>query len=162
MGWRATLLCDNSAACPDGIVNTNLSNELKGQVVSYHSHSTFKRIWFLQDVNLLLSCEIADINTLVFYAAHEEVVQPYSICVIMNQGLIGRGGKILTKGTAFGTDTIIDNDDLIDRPLTVSITFAELFVLPRDELLKVVSKHPEEATQVVTRVPVRTTTRKQT
>jgi hypothetical protein len=126
------------------LIDTTLSDELRGDVRYLVSHTLFDSIWYLAACERAFLEDLSPYVTRQGYSIGERVETKSDWLQILVQGVCSRSGSILTAGFSWG-DIIVSSPMLRDTRHAKSLSYCEIARVPRSAILSVGANYPKSA-----------------
>ena len=78
------------------------------------------------------------------FAPMEVLSLPFTL-FILRRGIAARRGRVLAKGSVWGEDFIVHNDELVDSVFAAALTYAEVLALSFDAFQQILTDHADFA-----------------
>lgn len=117
-----------------------MSPQLAGEVALQVNEKWLRRVWFLTGAGQEFVVQIAlQLEAMVFTIG--EVVNNGYLYII-NRGLALFGGRVLTAGSVWGEDMLLDSHWLVSKYCARAMTYLEVYTISRDQLMDAASQFP--------------------
>jgi|TARA_B110001469_G_C9575785_1_gene285554 hypothetical protein len=117
-----------------------MSPQLAGEVALQVNEKWLRRVWFLTGAGQEFVVQIAlQLQAMVFTIG--EVVNNGYLYII-NRGLALFGGRVLTAGSVWGEDMLLDSQWLVSKCCARAMTYLEVYTISRDQLMDAASHFP--------------------
>ena len=117
-----------------------MSPQLAGEVALQVNEKWLRRVWFLTGAGQEFVVQIAlQLDAMVFTIG--EVVNNGYLYII-NRGLALYGGRVLTAGSVWGEDMLLDSQWLVSKFCARAMTYLEVYTISRDQLMDAASQFP--------------------
>lgn len=103
--------------------------------VANANNAWIAKVWFFRGVSPPFLVELSQSAHSLVYAPMEVVEQALTLCVV-NNGIGARKGRIMTKGSVWGHDFMLENLDFVDMAFTAALSYLEVVGLSRDKMNK--------------------------
>lgn len=118
----------------------NMSPMLQGMVVWKVNEKWLRHVWFLAQAEDSFMVQLSlHLNAAVFAPAE---LCPQGYMYIIHRGIALYGGKVLTSGKVWGEDMILSSVHLRSKYAARCMTYVEVYMIGRDELIALATKHP--------------------
>ena len=99
-----------------------------------------KHVWFLRNAEDKFMVKLALTLTAAVFAPSE--LCPNGYMYISHRGIVLYGGRVLTSGKVWGEDMILSSPTLRSKYAARCMTYVEVYVISRDELLDLAKEFP--------------------
>lgn len=114
---------------------------LRGHLLLHMSENWISSIYYFNLAPQMLVIDIAEKLSSRFYARREPLLDVrYCLCIV-DRGTIAHGGNVVTTGNAFQKDMIVTLKALQHIKPTVSLTYAQVLVLTREDLDDILTEY---------------------
>ena len=113
---------------------------LQGKVVWEINQRWLKHVWFLRNAEDKFMVKLALTLTAAVFAPSE--LCPNGYMYISHRGIVLYGGRVLTSGKVWGEDMILSSPTLRSKYAARCMTYVEVYVISRDELLDLAKEFP--------------------
>jgi CRP-like cAMP-binding protein len=113
---------------------------LQGKVVWEINQRWLKHVWFLRNAEDTFMVKLALTLTAAVFAPSE--LCPNGYMYISHRGIVLYGGRVLTSGKVWGEDMILSSPALRSKYAARCMTYVEVYVISRDELLDLAKQFP--------------------
>jgi CRP-like cAMP-binding protein len=117
-----------------------MSPMLQGKVVWEINQRWLKHVWFLRNAEDTFMVKLALALTAAVFAPSE--LCPNGYMYISHRGIVLYGGRVLTSGKVWGEDMILSSPALRSKYAARCMTYVEVYVISRDELLDLAKQFP--------------------
>ena len=117
-----------------------MSPMLQGKVVWEINQRWLKHVWFLRNAEDKFMVKLALTLTAAVFAPSE--LCPIGYMYISHRGIVLYGGRVLTSGKVWGEDMILSSPTLRSKYAARCMTYVEVYVISRDELLDLAKEFP--------------------
>eukprot|EP00746_Dinoflagellata_sp_MGD_P074419 gnl/MRDRNA2_/MRDRNA2_30062_c0_seq1.p1 gnl/MRDRNA2_/MRDRNA2_30062_c0~~gnl/MRDRNA2_/MRDRNA2_30062_c0_seq1.p1 ORF type:complete len:612 (+),score=111.21 gnl/MRDRNA2_/MRDRNA2_30062_c0_seq1:189-2024(+) len=121
----------------------DMSETLLGDVILQENYRWLRKVWYFKHCHRDFMVEVSSRMMDMLYAARERVNSEETLC-ILRRGVVAYPGQILTAGSFWGDDMILDTKSLRVRCETMAVTFVEISGLKRKSLMESLQDHPYE------------------
>lgn len=117
-----------------------MSPQLAGEVALQVNEKWLRRVWFLTGAGQEFVVQIAlQLEAMVFTIG--EVVNN-GFLYIINRGIALFGGRVLTAGSVWGEDMLLDSQWLVSKYCARAMTYLEVYTISRNQLMDAASQFP--------------------
>jgi len=124
----------------------NMSPMLQGMVVWKVNEKWLRHVWFLAKAEDSFMVELSLALQPAVFAPGE--LCPHGQMYIIHRGIALYGGKVLTSGKVWGEDIILSSPHLRSKYAARCMTYVEVYLISRDDLIAIAIKHPATLKQV--------------
>jgi CRP-like cAMP-binding protein len=117
-----------------------MSPMLQEDVVWQINQRWLKHVWFLRNAEDKFMVKLALALTAAVFAPSE--LCPNGYMYISHRGIALYGGRVLTSGKVWGEDMILSSPALRSKYAARCMTYVEVYVISRDELLDLAKQFP--------------------
>jgi len=118
----------------------NMSPMLQGMVVWKVNERWLRHVWFLAKAEDSFMVELSLALQPAVFAPGE--LCPHGNMYIIHRGIALYGGKVLTSGKVWGEDIILSSPHLRSKYAARCMTYVEVYLISRDDLIAIAIKHP--------------------
>lgn len=123
-----------------------MSQQLQGELAFYSGSERYQSVYYLsslgEDVLIMLSSHCSMNKRL--YSPGEKIYERQTLCIVINNGQVGSGGKVLGLNDSWGHDFILENPVLRHDTLALTLTYSEVETVTIDKLRAVLNVFPSE------------------
>ena len=117
-----------------------MSPQLAGEVALQVNEKWLRRVWFLNGAGQEFVVQIAlQLQAMVFTIG--EVINNGYLYII-NRGIALFGGRVLTAGSVWGEDMLLDSHWLMSKFCARAMTYLEVYTIGREQLMEAASQFP--------------------
>merc|ERR1719155_23736 len=101
------------------------------------NHLPFPKVYYFKNADQNFLVQLSRVSTHHLFAPQEEInssQHEMKLILIVNRGLVGRAGRVLSHQDIFGEDFILANPDLREPKLSTALTYVEVVMTRREEL----------------------------
>jgi len=124
-----------------------MSPHLSGEVALHDAGRWLKHVWYLDRCDKRLAVQLAANLRCLLYAPREKFPVGQAL-YIMKKGACAQAGRVLTTGSVWGIDMILESKVLQERRPAIALTYAEVLSLSRNVLLGLVARYPREQKRI--------------
>ena len=117
-----------------------MSPQLAGEVALQVNEKWLRRVWFLNGAGQEFVVQIAlQLEAMVFTIG--EVINNGYLYII-NRGIALFGGRVLTAGSVWGEDMLLDSQWLVSKFCARAMTYLEVYTISREQLMDAARPFP--------------------
>ena len=120
-----------------------MSATLRRDVRAASYASQLQSVWYLENLTNEFVIELSQYLKPMIFAPMETIDMPNKL-YINRRGLAARKGRPLGRGSCWGVEFLLNVERLGDTTCAMALTYLEILVLDRDDMLHVVEEFPEE------------------
>lgn len=110
-----------------------MSPQLAGEVALQVNERWLRRVWFLNGAGQEFVVQIALQLEAMVFTIGEVINNGY--LYIVNRGLALFGGRVLTAGSVWGEDMLLDSQWLVSKHCARAMTYLEVYTISREQLM---------------------------
>mmetsp|Transcript_38396 Transcript_38396/g.123462 ORF Transcript_38396/g.123462 Transcript_38396/m.123462 type:complete len:713 (+) Transcript_38396:121-2259(+) len=124
-------------------VAQKFSPQLKGELLLHVSSNWAETVWYLKKAPDSLVMDLCEILEPKFFSKKESLQDLFEYLCVIERGTVVSAGIILTPGSTFNIDFIVNNPLLRKWERTISLTYALILCLQREKFFELALKHPQ-------------------
>lgn len=117
-----------------------MSPQLAGEVALQVNEKWLRRVWFLNGAGQEFVVQIALHLQAMVFTIGEVINNGY--LYIINRGIALFGGRVLTAGSVWGEDMLLDSHWLMSKFCARAMTYLEVYTIGREQLMDAASQFP--------------------
>lgn len=112
------------------------SISLRGDVAATLNEAWIKKLWYIRGASKDFIIELSQSLTSIMFAPMEAIDITNSL-FILQSGIVARRGKILAKGSIWGSEFILSDESLIDKTCAAALSYALVMCIGREDFLNI-------------------------
>jgi len=131
-----------------------LTPQQQREIAVHRSKANLVQIPYLRDCSPECVLKVYSALRQMVFAPQEFLDAPYTLYIIVNSGVVAKGGMIFSRGSCLAADFILESEELVDPTFGTALTFVQVECLHRDTLLEVLEAFPRDKA-IVRRAKIR-------
>ena len=137
-----------------GDLMAKLTPHQQREIAVHRSRANLIRVPYFRDCSAECLLKVYLHLDQIVYAPQEAMDSPQTLYIIVNSGIVAKGGRVFSRGSCLSVDFILDSEDLIDTSCGTALTFVQVECLKRSTLDEVLDNFPQDR-MVVRRAKIR-------
>ncbi|KAK7233042.1 voltage-gated potassium channel [Aureococcus anophagefferens] len=118
------------------------STTLRAELAAATNSAWISKVWYLKDAAPSFTAELSQNLSPMVFAPMEVLSLPFTL-FILRRGIAARRGRVLAKGSVWGEDFIVENDELVDGVFAAALTYAEVLALSYQSFHAILDDHAD-------------------
>jgi hypothetical protein len=131
-----------------------LTPEQQKEIAVHRSRANLVQIPYFRDCSAGCVLKVYSALRQMVFAPQEFLDAPYTLYIIVNSGVVAKGGVVFTRGSCLAADFILESEELLDPSYGTALTFVQVECLHRDTLMDVLESFPRDKA-IVRRAKIR-------